>query len=127
MFCLPVIAISGCTSTDINDNGVFKGVAEGIDAKLLTASFESNPLSFTFEESGGIDENLALDIGNAAIKSAYSNEDKNILKNTKFQVYELKDKNVYVVYRYYEDSMGGAYGVAISKKDGAIVKMWIDE
>lgn len=116
------VIMSGCaTSTSqINDEGEFLGVVENKEKDL------DNDYG-TEAEDIGVDEKLALDVANAVIKHKWSNIDKDILKNTKYIVYEVKDRDAFVVCRWYPDRMGGDYNVAISKKDGSIIKLWIGE
>ena len=121
MLCMVLTVVSGCSK---NDNGEFRGVVEDKEIGGWDYILNDYNLAFTFEELGGIDEKLALDIGNAAIKSAWSRADEKVLENTKFIIYEIKDMDVYVICRYYENWMGGDCNVAISKKDGAILKLW---
>lgn len=73
-----------------------------------------------------VDEKLALEIGNAVIKSVYN---ENILLQTEFVVYELKDKDIFVVSRIPkgDEKLGGDYNVAVNKKNGAILKIWAGE
>ena len=44
-------------------------------------------------------------------------------------MYELEDKDVFVVSRIPKggETLGSDYNVAISKKDGAIIKIWAGE
>lgn len=130
LLCISMVLTSGCANTNAdvvkgavdttaNTIGEFKGVVSNCD--------------FDLESQTGIpakgliiDEKLALEIGNAVIKSVY-NED--VLLQTEFVVCELEDKDAWVVSRIPKggETLGGDYNVAISKKDGAIIKIWAGE
>lgn len=130
LLCIFIVSTSGCTNTNtdvikedigmvVNTTGEFKGIVSnwnfdlksqiGVPAKGLI-----------------VDEKLALEIGNAVIKSVYN---ENVLLQTKFVVCELEGKDVFVVSRIpkSDETLGGDYNVAISKKDGAIIKIWAGE
>lgn len=125
LLLLLAVLVGGCTSNgNINDKGEFLGVKEKGDVGYIEDL--ENVFGMSPEEVN-IDEKLALDIGNAIIKSVCSRWDGDVLKNTQFIVYELKDQDAFVICRWYPDRMGGDYNVAISKKDGAILKMWEGE
>ena len=130
LLCILMFLTSGCVYTDadvdqgeigmsINTTGEFKGVISNWDLDLNSQS--GVPVKELI-----VDEKLALDIGNAVIKSVY-NED--VLLQTEFVVCELKDKDIFVVSRIPkgDETLGGGYNVAISKKDGAIIKIWVGE
>lgn len=123
MLSMFVIFIGGCINKgdDINQNGEFRGVVEDEYFHLDNDNFGIFPGEFI------IDENLALDIGNSIIKSYCSGWEDDVLEKTNFIVCEIKERDIFVVYRYYPDSMGGAHGVAINKNNGAILKIWTDE
>ena len=72
-----------------------------------------------------IDESLALEIGNAVLKSVYGND---MMENTRFHVCELQGRNIYVVSRIpKEEILGGDKNVAIDKMNGQILKIWAGE
>ena len=130
LLCISMVSISGCANTNadvvkgetgmtVNSTGEFKGVVSN--------------WNFDLEKQIGVpakglivDEKLALEIGNAVIKSVYN---ENVLLQTEFVVYELEDKDVFVVSRIPKggETLGSDYNVAISKKDGAIIKIWAGE
>jgi len=71
-----------------------------------------------------IDEDLAIEIGNAIIKSAFGN---NAITETRYIVREVIEKDCFVVTRLPKaDIAGGDYSVAI-KKNGEILKIWWGE
>lgn len=73
-----------------------------------------------------IDKNLALKIGDAIIKSTYSKEG---YADTKLIITDYENKDIYVVSRIPKDPavIGNEISVAISKKDGAVLKIWSGE
>ena len=122
LICISMFAISGCSkvSTGISDktDGEFKGVVSNWSIDLN----DQNGVSF---EKLIVDEQLALEIGNAVIKAVYNEE---ILTQTSFLVYELEDEDIFIVSRIPKESkLGGDYNVAISKSNAAILKVWVGE
>ena len=131
LLCVSMVLTSSCTATssdvvkeksDMTVNttlGEFKGVVSSSD-------FDFENQAKVSEKEMIVDEKLALEIGNAVIKSVYN---ENVLLQTEFVVCELENKDVFVVSRMPKDSetLGGDYNVAISKKDGAIIKIWTGE
>ena len=68
-----------------------------------------------------VDEHLALEIWNAVIARLYSQA---MIDSTDYTLYEVKEENIYVLSRYVKGTLGGDINVAISKENGAIVKIW---
>ncbi len=101
------------------DVGEFKGVISAQDINLDEKEGISG-------QEIVIDEKLALEIGNAVIKSVF---DEHVIKETEYRVFELRGKDSFVVSRLPRDKLmlGGDYNVAISKIDGRILKVWMGE
>lgn len=124
---LAIFFIFGCAHSDIEENQ-----SAHYDKYKDEGEFWGElPYSLDFENKAGaqtvaIDEKLALKIGNAVIASVYGEE---VLKDTMFIVSEISAKNVFIVSRVPKEVevLGGSYSVAISKTDGAIVKVWPGE
>ena len=76
---------------------------------------KGNPETYEFY----IDQNLALALGDAAIKD-YWGED--VLKHTTYEVCEVAGKDYYVITRKPKLLFGASYQVCISKTDGAILR-----
>ena len=73
-----------------------------------------------------ISEKLAVEIGNAVLKSVYN---ETILNNTKLILSENEKGNIFTISRVINDiyTDGGDCNVAISKTDGKILKIWMGE
>ena len=73
-----------------------------------------------------INEQTALEIGNAIMKSIF---DPDIIQKTYFTVYEVEGEDFLVVSRTPRKKGGEikSYNVAISKFGGAILRIWIEE
>ena len=115
LLTISLVFVSGCSNTDDMpaDDGKFLGVVSNWNIDLDDKEYAAEVV---------IDEKLALEIGDAVLKSVYGQD---ALAETKFQVCELKDKDVFVVTRMpTEYEMGDDYNVAISKKDGTILRVW---
>ena len=75
-----------------------------------------------------IDEELAFEIGDAAMKSRVNDSKMEEYYKWEAIVIEITSQNLFVVSRIPNDgSEGGDINVAISKEDGRILKMWIGE
>lgn len=106
------------TNMDNKSEGKYYGIVSDYNFELGN---ESDIVSCEFVMT----EKLALEIGNAVITSVYGED---VLTDTKFAVYELKDKDVFVVSRIpCDEILGGDYNVALSKTDGRIIKVWSGE
>ena len=118
LLTISLVFVSGCSNADDMpaDDGKFLGVVSGWD------------IDFDNEEGVAdviIDEKLALEIGNAVLKSVLGQD---IITDTEFLVCEFKDKDIFIVSRSLKEyEMGEDYCVAISKKDGAILRVWQGE
>lgn len=129
-----IFIVSGCAGSKVNDEGKFLGVIEEGDIGYIEdiEAYEGWGI-MTPEELDFIDEQVALEIGNIVIERVFSTiptedgEYKDVLENTNYIVYEVKDKDFYVVTRGDPNALGGGYSVAISKKNGAILKLWLGE
>ena len=97
------------------DTGTFLGVVTDSDIDLNENT--SNLKGFV------VNEKLALEIGNAVIKSLQGEDS---ISNTEFIVYEIEGQNVIVVCRIPKNKqvLGGDINVAISKTNGQILKIW---
>lgn len=97
------------------DTGKFLGVVTDSDIDLTEDATNLKDFS--------VNEKLALEIGNAVIKSIQGEDHFN---NTEFLVYEIEGQNVIVVYRMPKNKqvLGGEINVAISKTNGQILKIW---
>jgi hypothetical protein len=83
-----------------------------------------NILAHGVEDISEIDEKLAFNIG-VVILNWYYGEDKAENLPNRYSVYEPKGEGVFVVCRLpREPGLGGDHSVAISKKDGSIVRVW---
>ena len=76
-----------------------------------------------------ISEDLAAEIGDCILKSAYSKVD---FSDTELVLFKNRNRDIFTVSRWpaYDDQTyggGGEYNVAISKADGKILKIWMDE
>ncbi len=72
-----------------------------------------------------VDEHLALEIGDAVLESAYGDK---VFDNTKYLLYEVANKGFYIFVRMSKDNIPGMdYNVAIGKKNGEILKIWVGE
>jgi len=76
-----------------------------------------------------ISEDLAAEIGDCILKSAYSKVD---FSDAELVLLKHKNRDVFIVgiwpvYDDQTDGGGGGYNVAISKADGKILKIWMDE
>jgi len=108
------------TKIAVEDIGTFNGLIEDWEININSDIDFVNSVPLNGFE---IDQELALDIGNAVLQSLGG---KALLEETEFIVYELKDKNIYVITRVPKDNniLGGDYNVAISKINGTILKIW---
>lgn len=125
VICSFVSLAVGCDSIDttVNSNEEFLGYLTD------TKDYYDTGIGI-YPEDFQIDEKLALEIGNAVIKSYCTGYEDDVLEKTEGGVYKIKenmDSEIFVVYRWYPDSVGGGHYVAISGKDGAILKIWGDE
>ena len=72
-----------------------------------------------------VDEKLALEIGTAVLQKVFGEE---LISNTYFIVREVYGDGFFVVTRLPDNNVPGAdYNVAINKKDGKILKIWMGE
>jgi len=117
--CVNTNATQGVDKVSVQDVGKFVGV-------VPDSEFNLDDKSGIPSKGLIIDEKLALEIGNAVIKSVYN---ENVIEQTEFIVCELKDKDIFVVSRIPKggETLGGDYNVAISKIDGKILKVWAGE
>lgn len=111
-----ILSFSGCTSSHINYD----------DIELRLADGEPNLNDRTGVQEIVIDKNLALEIGDAAIKSTYS---ERAYVDTKLIIYDYKNSDIFIVTRSPKDQgiIGNEICVAIDKKNGAILKIWSAE
>ena len=88
--------------------------------------FDLNDKSGLVLQIDSINENLAVAIADAVL-AHYC--DESLLKETDLiGVASSDDDRAYVVMRQLKEcTLGGGYYVAIQKKDGAILKVWMDE
>lgn len=115
--CAPQKNEAVINETGYEDSGKYRGIVD--DMPDLDSTVGAHAIE--------IDEALALDIGNAVIKSAYGEEAVSI-NDTEFLVYEVKGKNIFVVSRGPKGGvLGGDHSVAIDKTDGSILKVWSGE
>lgn len=73
-----------------------------------------------------MDADLAFEIGKAVLESHFSEEQ---LEDTHYELNNITAGDVYIVYKSPngEDILGGGFGVAIDKKDGRILRIWISQ
>ncbi len=70
-----------------------------------------------------IDEKMALAIGDAVIKREFGED---AIEGYTFEVYEVKGENTFIVKRFAGGlNLASTYSVAISKIDGAIIRIWM--
>lgn len=78
-----------------------------------------------------VDEKLAFEIGDAALKSTVDESKLDEYYKMPAYVYEISGKNIYIVDRAQTVDGhlidGGGFSVAISKEDGRILKIWFGE
>ncbi|MCD7855906.1 MAG: hypothetical protein LUG66_09890 [Clostridiales bacterium] len=103
------------TDKEFWEVGRFEGVVSDYDI-----DYYLNEYSFGIDCS--IDENTALEIGNAVIKSVIGEEE---FEKTHFAVREIKDRDIFVFSRYKADTevLSGDICAAIGK-DGSVLKVW---
>jgi len=125
---LPCCLLIMCTapkdnSTDVNEKE--KLINKGCFEKAVSAlniDFNDTTGSFT---NFSIDEKLALEIGTAVLKKIYGEV---LISNTSYIVREISEGGFFVVIRMPNNNIPGAdYNVAINKKDGKILKIWMGE
>ena len=113
MFICCCLLVSCNSSNPEKDEGEFRGV---VPASQVGGGI---PVKYA------IDEEMALEIGNAILKKIFGEE---VIKNTRFIVCEVDGKDYFVVSRLPKNyEMGGDFGVAINKEDGKILKVWMGE
>ena len=118
LLTISLVFVSGCSNADDMpaDDGKFLGVVSYWDIDFDNEAGVADII---------IDEKLALEIGNAVLQSVFG---QNLITDTEFLVGEVKDKDIFIVTRVLKGvEMGGDYNVAISKKDGAILRIWQGE
>ena len=73
-----------------------------------------------------MDEDLAFEIGKAVLEKHYYEEKPD---TSHYVVYDVPNENMFVVRVEPNNikTMGGEYGVAIDRKDGKILKIWLGE
>jgi hypothetical protein len=72
-----------------------------------------------------VDEKLVLEIGTAVLQKVYGEV---LISNTSFIVREIYGDGFFVVIRIPNNNVPGPdYNVAINKKDGKILKIWMGE
>lgn len=114
-------ALCGCQNKE--KNGVYVGVNEGkLNFDLQLDQKKANHPEMKDYE---ITDEMAIEIGNAAIKAKYGEE---TLRNTHYSLSYLEDQGIYWFARWSSDPiLGGDYEVAINKKNGAIELIWMGE
>ena len=118
--CSALIIFSGCAKQDSNQK-----LSELHDVYFATSS-NGDYLDL---ENGGVEwemnGEMALEIGNAVLESIYGAE---IAEYDAYSVCYIEKKEVYLVIRSLgKDVLGGCFTVAISKKNGEILKVWSGE
>ena len=105
--------MSACNDNEYN--GVNKGTVSnysfGLEEKRKNHKMD-------FE----ITDDLAIDIGNAVIKSVWGED---VIKETQYRLEYIEDDEAYLFYRVPKDewTFDGEYDVVINKADGAI--LWV--
>lgn len=119
------VAVVAFIAINVSNNNSEEETVE-FGGTYLNSIYNSVPDSIAIYDIESImSEELALEIGNAVIKSICREEAFQRLNIT--YVSTLKNKDVYVVTKAQKWHDGGGYSVSISKIDGSILRVWIEE